>query len=111
MPQNPFDNAGPPIPGAPVNKVFAPTEATFVDAAREDMTAFDSLGPLTRAVMRDMAVRFFRSPGPANDSADVASRSHRGHYRCENGRHDPPARASHPAPDPSLRRKRPLPSQ
>ncbi len=55
---NPFDNAGPPIPGATVNKVFEPTESTFVDCAREDMAAFDILGPLTRAVMRDMAVRF-----------------------------------------------------
>lgn len=57
---SPFDNAGPAIVG--IAKDLEPkTMAQAVDCAVEDQTAFDLLGPLTRRVMKDSAVRWSAS--------------------------------------------------
>jgi hypothetical protein len=51
---NPYDNAGPAIPG--VMKDMEPTRETVADCAAEDLAAFDQLGPLTRAVINNRMV-------------------------------------------------------
>jgi hypothetical protein len=56
----PWDNAGPRDIG--LAKDFAPaTQEEAIDAAGEDQKAFDQLGPLTRAAMRESLIRWSSS--------------------------------------------------
>ena len=56
MSHNAYDNAGPGIPG--LGKDLEPTKETVADCAAEDLSAFDKLGPLTRAAMNEGVVRW-----------------------------------------------------
>ena len=50
-----YDNAGPDISG--LKKALSPDAGTVADAAMADMSAFDQLGPLTRAAINGMCVQ------------------------------------------------------
>lgn len=60
MPNHPYDNAGPPIAG--LLQEFTPKTADEArDAAIDDQSAFDKLGPLSRKAMKESPIKWSAS--------------------------------------------------